>query len=92
MVFIMAAGGLKGSLAFVKSLYTDPFRWFVYFFVYGCSCGYLLVPGTLLLLRGRKRRKKRRQAVSLKHDGTARANTDGTAVERADGTANTGVN
>jgi len=60
MVFIMAAGGVKGSLAFVKSLYTDPFRWFVYFFVYGCSCGYLLVPGTLLLLRGRKRRKKRR--------------------------------
>ena len=31
----MAAGGVRGSLSFVKSLYTDPFRWFVYF-----SCRY----------------------------------------------------
>ena len=29
-VLNMAAGSVNSSLAFVKSLYTDPFRWFVY--------------------------------------------------------------
>jgi len=26
----MAAGRVSGTLTFVKSLYTDPFRWFLF--------------------------------------------------------------
>ena len=46
----MAAGSVNASLAFVKSLYTDPFRWFVCIillfyccsFMHGCICHFRL--------------------------------------------------
>jgi len=30
----MAATSVSGSLVFVKSLYTDPFRWFVFLYYF----------------------------------------------------------